>query len=91
VLARLLDETTRNFRSTIHRSTIEDFDYGEVDDPFDLIVFGNVCNELDDPVAVVDSAAAQLADDGTILLLEPADRNTAIGLRRIERAVVGDE
>ena len=91
VLARLLDETTRNFRSTIHRSTIEDFDYGEVDDPFDLIVFGNVCNELDDPVAVVDNAAAQLADDGTILLLEPADRNTATELRAIERAVVGDD
>ena len=91
VLEGLLDETTRNFRSTIHRSTIEDFDYSAVDGPFDLIVFGNVCNELDDPVAVVDTAAAQLADNGTILLLEPADRNTAIDLRRIERAVVDDE
>ena len=91
VLEGLLGETSRNFRSTIHRSTIEAFDYESVDGPFDLIVFGNVCNELDDPVAVVDNAVSQLTDDGTILLLEPADRNTATELRAIERAVVGDD
>ncbi|MFQ3477419.1 class I SAM-dependent methyltransferase [Halonotius sp. F2-221B] len=93
VLDRVLGETNRNFRSTIHRSTIEAFDYdsGDADDPFDLIVFGNVCNELDDPVAVVEESLSHLADDGTVLLLEPADRNTAIELREIERAVSSDD
>ena len=89
VLDRVLGETSRNFRSTIHRSTIEAFEYnvGDTDDPFDLLIFGNVCNELDDPIAVVEESLSHLADDGTVLLLEPADRNTAIELREIERAV----
>jgi len=91
VLDRVLGETTRNFRSTIHRSTIETFDYDAVDGPFDLIVFGNVCNELADPVAVVEESLSHLADDGTVVLLEPADRNTAIELREIERAVTGGD
>ena len=91
VLERMLGETSRNFRSTIHRSTIEAFDYDAVDGPFDLLVFGNVCNELDDPVAVVTDALSHLADDGTVLLLEPADRNTATELRAIERAVAGGD
>ena len=93
VLERVLGETSRNFRSTIHQSTIESFDYdvGDADEPFDLIIFGNVCNELDDPVAVVEESLSHLADDGTVLLLEPADRNTAIELREIERAVSSDD
>ncbi|MFC7042690.1 small ribosomal subunit Rsm22 family protein [Halonotius sp. GCM10025705] len=94
VLDRVLSETSRNFRSTIHRSTIETFDYdaGDTnDDPFDLLIFGNVCNELDDPVAVVEDSLSHLADDGTVLLLEPADRNTAIELREIERAIAGGD
>ena len=96
VLERMLGETSRNFRSTIHRSTIEAFDYdiddtGDTDACFDLIIFGNVCNELDDPVAVVTDALSHLADDGTVLLLEPADRNTATELREIERAVAGGD
>lgn len=89
VLDRVLTETSRNFRSTIHRSTIEAFDYEATDDPFDLLIFGNVCNELDDPIAAIEESLSYLADDGTVLLLEPADRNTATELREIERAVAG--
>ena len=102
VLDRLLDETARNFRPTIHRTTIEEFDYDSVshstetdtDDAgtFDLILFGNVLNELDDPEGVVRTALDHLAPDGSLVALEPADKNTATELREIERAVAdGDD
>ncbi|WP_253737744.1 small ribosomal subunit Rsm22 family protein [Halohasta salina] len=96
VLDSMLGETTRNFHTTIHRSTIEAYlDDQEADDEpaeaFDLICFGNVLSELDDPVAVVDAAFDLLADDGTVLALEPADLDTATGLRAIERAVASPE
>ena len=97
VLESMLGETVRNFHTTIHRSTIEAYldDEGDADDgtddkpadTFDLICFGNVLSELDDPTAVVDDALDLLADDGTVLALEPADLDTATGLRETERAV----
>ncbi|ERH05625.1 MAG: hypothetical protein J07HN4v3_01228 [Halonotius sp. J07HN4] len=110
VLDRLIDETARNFRPTIHRTTIEEFEYdsvgqGDPDDSnaadagdsdtgdaggFDLILFGNVLNELDEPERVLDTAFEYLAPDGSVVALEPADRNTATGLREIERAVADD-
>jgi len=110
VLDRLLDETTRNFRSTIHRTTIEEFDYDSVVGPdpddsgagdaadsdtgaaggFDLILFGNVLNELDEPEGVLETALDHLAPDGSVVALAPADRNTATGLREVERAVADD-
>jgi len=104
VLDHVLDETGRNFRSTIHEETAESFlgiDGGEaggdaagaVDTPdeFDLVVFGNVLSELDDPVAVVEAALARLAADGSVVAFAPADRNTAMGLREVERAVATPE
>jgi SAM-dependent methyltransferase len=95
VLDRLLDETGRNFRATIHETTAESFlgtggreaDFTS-DAPFDLVVFGNVLSELTDPVAVVEAALDRLADDGSVVAFAPADRNTAMGLREIEREVV---
>jgi len=56
-------------------------------DEFDLVVFGNVLSELDDPVAVVEAALGRLADDRSVVAFAPADRNTAMGLREVERAV----
>jgi len=99
VLESMLGETGRNFHSTIHRSTIEAYlddrlENGEDSEPvddFDLICFGNVLSELDDPTAVVDDALELLADDGTVLALEPADLETATGLREIERAVAAPQ
>ena len=85
------DEGTRNV--TVHRETAEAFDVGGhvgADGPFDLVLFSNVLNELDDPAAVLRRYLDGLADDGTVLALEPADKNTATGLREIERAVVDD-
>ena len=78
---------------TVHRETAEAFDLaGEVAEggPFDLIIFSNVLNELAESAAVLDRYLDGLAGDGTVLALEPADRNTATGLREIERAVADD-
>ncbi|WP_418284799.1 small ribosomal subunit Rsm22 family protein [Halorubrum sp. DTA46] len=104
VLDRLLDETGRNFRTTVHETTAEAFlgidanadegghagttDATDLDGPVDLVVFGNVLSELTDPVAVVEAALDRLADDGSVVAFAPADRNTAMGLREVERAVV---
>jgi SAM-dependent methyltransferase len=82
VLEDLLAVTRRNFRTTVHRTTAEAFD---PEGTYDLLLFGNVLSELDDPVAVVERLAGALADDGTVLALAPADRNTATGLRAVER------
>lgn len=84
VLSRLLDETDRNVRTTVHEATAEAF---EPDTEYDLILFANVLSELDDPAAVVDRYREALAADGSLVALAPADRETAIGLREVERAV----
>jgi len=61
------------------------------DDPgFDLILFANVLNELDDPVAVARRYLDALAPEGSLVALAPADRNTSTGLREIERALVDE-
>ncbi len=73
-----------NVRTAVHRTTAESFDPGE---PFDLVLFGNVLSELDDPEAVVHRYLDVLAEDGTMVALAPADRNTATQLREVERAV----
>ena len=96
VLDLLLDETGRNFRTTIHEETAESFlgidgDHASAtapDDPFDLVMFGNVLSELDDPATVVEAAIDRLADDGSVAAFAPADRNTAMGLREVEREIV---
>jgi len=63
---------------------------GESD--YDLLVFANVLSELDDPVGVIERYLPHLAPDGTLLLLAPADRETATGLREIERRLAnGDD
>jgi SAM-dependent methyltransferase len=90
VLTAMLDETGCNFHATIHRPTAESFDAGETvgsDATFDLVLFGNVLSELDDPAAVVERYEEWLAADGTMVAIAPADRETAIGLREVERAV----
>jgi len=89
VLDRLLSETGRNFRPTVHRETAESFDPGAaIAGGFDLVVFANVLSELDDPESVAARYLGAVADDGSFLALAPADRNTSTGLRRVERALV---
>ncbi|WP_262177944.1 small ribosomal subunit Rsm22 family protein [Haloarcula laminariae] len=93
VLETVLEPEAGTRSVTVHRETAEAFDLdGAVESggPFDLILFGNVLNELDDPAAVLERYLGGLADGGTVLALEPADKNTATGLREIERAVADD-
>jgi len=47
-----------------------------------------VLSELDEPAAAVAAALEELAADGAVVALAPADRSTATGLRAVERAVV---
>jgi SAM-dependent methyltransferase len=93
VLETLLSDEAGTRRVTLHRETAEAFDVeDEVESggPFNLVLFSNVLNELDDPETVLRRYLGAVADDGTVLALEPADRNTATGLREIERAVTDD-
>jgi len=41
----------------------------------------------EEPVAVADDYLDVLADDGTMAAIAPADRNTSLGLRSVERAL----
>jgi SAM-dependent methyltransferase len=102
VFDRLLGDARPGFRTVLHRETAEAFDpesvlsdgeetAGDDSDPgFDLILCANVLSELADPMAVARRYADTLAPDGTMLLLAPADRNTATGLREVERALADD-
>lgn len=66
-------------------TTAGDEETTETGGGFDLVVFSNVLSELDDPTAVARRYADALADDGTLVGIAPADRNTAMGLRSVER------
>jgi len=95
VFERLVAETGRNFHPTLSRTTAEAFardgrDGAASESAYDLILFANVLNELDDPESVVERYLDHLADDGTLIAIEPADRETAIGLRAVERAVADE-
>ncbi len=97
VLEQLLAKAGRNVHWTIHESTVEDFDTAQVategfdptavDDGFDLVLACNVLSELAEPDAVGRSLLELLAPDGTLLAMAPADKNTSIQLRAIERAL----
>ncbi|SDR00825.1 small ribosomal subunit Rsm22 family protein [Natronobacterium texcoconense] len=97
VLEELLAETGRNVHPTVHRETAEAFDPSSVagdsfdptdaDDGFDLLLACNVLSELEDPDAVLRKYLETLAPDGTLLAMAPADKNTSIQLRELERAV----
>ncbi len=86
VLTELLEETGRNFHTTIHRERAETFEPGS-EGPVDLLLFANVLSELDDAPGVLGRYLDALATEGTVVALAPADRETAIGLREVERAV----
>jgi len=92
LLERFLDGTGPNVHSSVYRTTAEAFDPrtgADVggSDGYDLIVFANVLSELAAPAEVVGRYLEALAEDGSIVALAPADRNTATGLREVERAV----
>ncbi len=85
VAERLLEAAGRNVHARVERTTAEAFEPGG---PYDLVLFANVLGELADPVAVVERYAEAVADGGSLVLLAPADLETATGLREVERALV---
>ncbi len=82
-----LVDPPRGARTTVYRERVES---SAAAGTYDLVLCANVLSELDDPVAVARDLFDRLADDGTFVALAPADRNTATGLRRVERALVDD-
>lgn len=91
VLESLLEGTGKNVHPTVHRETAEAFDPAAPldggDAGWDLVLFSNVLSELDDPAGTARRYLEALAPDGSLLALAPADRNTAMGLRGVERAL----
>lgn len=79
-----LVEAPRNVTTTVHRERAEGF---EPTGSYDLILFSNVLSELPEPVETAARYLEFLAEDGTLLLTAPADRNTSLQLRRVERAL----
>ncbi|MFC7007620.1 small ribosomal subunit Rsm22 family protein [Halalkalicoccus salilacus] len=85
VLEALLEGAGPTVDTTIHRTSAEAF---EPDGEYDLLLFANVLIELSDPVEVLRRYLPHLAADGSLVALSPADKNTSINLREVERAVV---
>ncbi|MFB6162610.1 MAG: methyltransferase domain-containing protein [Halococcoides sp.] len=85
IAATIVGDGPRNAAVTIHRERAESFDPGAVE--YDLVIAARVANELDAPTDTIGRYADTLADDGTLVLVAPADRETAIGIREIERAL----
>lgn len=61
--------------------------------PYDLIVFSNVLNEIpgrgpEEKAAMVARFGERLAPDGTILIVEPAEKDASTALREVQRALV---
>ncbi|QLC34579.1 class I SAM-dependent methyltransferase [Halarchaeum sp. CBA1220] len=84
VLTDFFDAAPRNVHGTLHPRTAEAY-AEEVEGEFDLVTAFSLLSELDDPLAVAESYRDVLAEDGTLVLVAPADRNTSIQLREIER------
>jgi len=82
VLEWLLAETRPGFAASVHRASADEH---EPDGPYDVVLFGNVLSELEDPVATADRYLDAVAEDGTLVALAPAEERTATRLRRIER------
>lgn len=60
---------------------------GSIRGSYDLITLGLVLNEVTDPLALVTSAARLLADEGVLLVLEPALRETTRALMEMRDAL----
>lgn len=58
--------------------------------PCDLVVMGTVLNELDEDraCALVDRALAAIGDDGAVIVVEPALRDTSRALHRVRDTIL---
>jgi SAM-dependent methyltransferase len=74
---------------------LRSLDPGDLPREVDLMVFANVLNELrelssGEKAALVSRLAGILADDGTVLVMEPADLENSVALRRLTSALGGE-
>jgi SAM-dependent methyltransferase len=70
-------------------------DPGDLPPDMDLIVFANVLNELRElspaeRAGLIGRLARTLAEDGTILIMEPADLENSVALRKLSSALAGE-
>ncbi|MDK2974135.1 MAG: hypothetical protein PWP08_506 [Methanofollis sp.] len=61
--------------------------------PYDLIVFSNVLNEIpgagpEEKAAMIAGFAENLSPDGTVLIVEPAEKDASTALREVQRTLV---
>ncbi|TAJ45480.1 small ribosomal subunit Rsm22 family protein [Methanofollis fontis] len=75
------------------RGDLTDPPKGALQGPFDLILFSNVLNELPctdpaDRAAVVARFMDRLSPDGTMVLVEPAERESSTALREVQQHLV---
>ncbi len=76
------------------KADIRDLPDAALPDRIDLLVFSNVLNELDDFTTdqradLVMKLAERLSPDGSILIVEPAEKENTIRLRSLSRALAG--
>ncbi|MDY6775073.1 MAG: methyltransferase domain-containing protein [Halobacteria archaeon] len=83
-LERLLSGTRTTFGTRVERGTASSFS-PEADERYDLILFFNVVNELNDPVGVLEEYTDYLSEDGSLVVVDPADLETSVPLREIQR------
>jgi 2-polyprenyl-3-methyl-5-hydroxy-6-metoxy-1,4-benzoquinol methylase len=84
VLEAIVGDADSNFHLSLERTTAESFD---PDSEYDLILCSNVLSELERPTATLGRYLEALRPDGSVVAIAPADRDTAIGLRQIERSI----
>ena len=84
LLERILTTTGSNFHWDIQTA---DIDTANLHDSYDIVLLANVLNELPDPIAVLHDVLDRLAENGTVIAIEPADQNTSRELRSIETAL----
>jgi 2-polyprenyl-3-methyl-5-hydroxy-6-metoxy-1,4-benzoquinol methylase len=84
ILQILMEERGANVHLNIHRETAEKFEPSGV---YDIVLFANVISELENPISVVNKYSKFVSKTGAMILVAPADKNTAIELREVERAI----
>ncbi len=84
ILQILMEDRGPNIHLNIHQDTAEKFEPNGV---YDIILFANVLSELENPISVVNKYSKFVSEEGSMILVAPADKNTAIELREVERAL----
>ena len=79
-----MEEKGSNIHLNIHRDTAEKFEPSGI---YDIILFANVISELENPISVVNKYSKFVSETGAMILVAPADKNTEIELREVERAI----